>query len=249
MKKEIRTADTKKGIVQVTTVDERWYCQPVENPTTKLPEYKFVPSVTWIAESYPKGVGFYKWLADKGWDEAEALKVAAGDKGSKVHYAITQLLKAKSVRMDDKFSNPDTGKDEELTLEEYECILSFADWYNEVKPEIINNEFVVWNNDVGYAGTVDIICKIGEDTFIIDLKTSQNIYPSHEIQLSAYKHASGINAKLAVLQLGYWRNKKKFKFTEVEDQFPLFLAAKQIWQKEHGGEKPKQKDYPVEIKI
>lgn len=88
MKKIIRITDEKRGIVQVTTSDERWYLKPSTDPVTELPVYKPVPSSTWIAEHWPKGIGFYRWLADKGWDEAEAIKAAAGDKGSAVHNAI-----------------------------------------------------------------------------------------------------------------------------------------------------------------
>ena len=40
-----------------------------------------------------------------------------------------------------------------------------------------------------------------------------------------------------------------YKFTEVEDQFPLFLAAKQIWAKETKGQVPHQKDYPLKITL
>jgi hypothetical protein len=51
-----------------------------------------VPSVTWISGFWPKGIGFYKWLADKGWDEAEAAKQAAGDKNEKsLTYALEKL--------------------------------------------------------------------------------------------------------------------------------------------------------------
>src|SRR4051794_35372068 len=85
MKKIIRETDEKNGIVQVTIADERWYIKEVEDPNTKLPKFLYVPSVTWIAGHYPKGTEFYKWLANKGWDESQAIKVAAGDKGSKVH--------------------------------------------------------------------------------------------------------------------------------------------------------------------
>src|SRR5258706_2252693 len=102
MKKVIREVDEKRGIVQITVADERWYMKPVPNPETGIPEYTAVPSVTWIAGHWPKGVGFYKWLADKGWDEAEAVKHAAGDKGSRVHMAIEMILKGEEFRMDTK---------------------------------------------------------------------------------------------------------------------------------------------------
>jgi hypothetical protein len=99
MKKDIINKDKERGIVQITTFDERWYARPTEDPITKLPRFEFVPSVTWIADHYPKGVGFYKWLANKGWDEAEAIKSAAGDKGSKVHLAIADLIRGLEAPM------------------------------------------------------------------------------------------------------------------------------------------------------
>ena len=247
MKKEIRTIDKEKGIVQITTYDERWYAKTFDNPTTGLPDYQFVPSVTWIAGHYPKGIAFYKWLADKGWDEAEAIKHAAGDKGSKIHLAIDFLLNGNTVAMDAKFPNKSTGQDEDLSVEEYAAILSFAEWYNEVKPEILASEYVVWGD--GYAGTVDLKCKIDGKVYIVDFKSSQYIWPEYELQLSAYKQADkGVDA-LAILQVGYKRNKKAFKFTEIEDKFPLFLAAKQIWANETASQSPLQKDYPISVTL
>lgn len=254
MKKEIRTVDEKKRIVQVTSVDERWYIRETKDKTTGLPAYEFVPSVTWICESYPKGVVFFKWLASKGWDESEALKEAAADKGNKVHQAVACLINGKTIKMDSKFPN-DEGKEEELTLEEYDCIISFVDWVKEAKPKFLESEFVVWG--AGYAGTVDILCEIGGKTYIVDLKTSQYIWPSHELQVSAYLHAlpperdteESFPPHLAILQLGFRLNKKRYKFTEIDDQYDLFLAARKIWEKENKDKKPYQKDYPLEVSI
>ena len=113
MKKIIRTVDEARGILQVTTVDERWYVRSITDGSTGLPQYLYVPSVTWVAGHYPKGIEFYKWLASKGWDEAQAIKNAAGDKGSKVHYAITALLTGQKVDWREaKFLNPSTEQEE-----------------------------------------------------------------------------------------------------------------------------------------
>jgi hypothetical protein len=98
MKKVIKEVDEERGILQVTTADERWYVKQVENPKTKLPEFKYVPSVTWITGHYPKGIAFYKWLAEKGWDESQAIKSAAGG-----HEAISAILAGEEVRIDSKF--------------------------------------------------------------------------------------------------------------------------------------------------
>ena len=250
MKKEIIEIDKEKGIFRCTTWDERFYAKSEINKNTGLPEYKFVPSVTWIAGCYPKGIGFYKWLAEKGWDEAEAIKQAAGDKGSKVHLAIEDMIRGKMVRMEDKYLNKTTNEEEDLTLEEYNCLMGFADWVKERKPKFIKSEFVIFDDSIGYAGTVDCLCEIDGKRYIVDFKTSQNIWPEYELQLSAYKHAIGDpNAEMMILQIGYRRNKHSWKENIVQDKFDLFLSAKKIWQNEHGEEKPSQKDYPLELSI
>lgn len=236
--------------VQLTFPDERWYGRRVNENTV----WDFVPSVTWIADHYPKGIGFYRWLAGKGWDEAEAIKAAAGEKGSKVHQAIAQLIAGGTVHMDDAFENPRTMEPEQLTPSEYECLMSFCEWFSETKPEVIDSEYTVWNEHYRYAGTVDLKCKIGGQLYLIDFKTSADIWPSMELQLSAYKHAHPVperkRMRLAILQVGYRRNKtKKWKFTPIPDQFPLFLAARKIWEKETAGIVPLQKDYPLSLSL
>ena len=238
MKIQIKKVDTERQIVQITTTDERWY---------KVKDM-FVPSVTWIAGHYPKGIGFYKWLADKGWDEAEAIKQAAGDKGSKVHKAIEDIILGKEVKIDAKYRNNSTEQDEELTPQEYECVMSFVAWLDEINPEILATEYVAVNEGIGYAGTVDMKLKINGEIWLVDIKTSQSVWPEYELQVSAYKHADPEVQKMAILQVGYNRNKSKFKFTEVGDKFGLFLAAKEIWANETAGVQPSQKDYPLSLK-
>lgn len=245
MKKIIRE-DKKSGLTQITIADERWYAFQKEDLT-----WDYVPSVTWIAGYYPKGIAFYKWLANKGWNESEALKSAAGDKGSKVHAAITDLLNGKEVKMEDSYINNSTEKLEPLTLEEYEAIMSFVAWHKETNPIYIASDLVVFNKEHGYAGTVDYVCFIGNQAYIIDFKTSAYVWPEHELQISAYKHSSEQpeKYKLAILQLGYGRNKKGFKFNDIEDKFNLFLAARTIWKNETEGQVPSKKDYPLALKL
>src|SRR3954471_22229820 len=133
MKKIIRETDEKRGIVQVTIADERWYVKEERDGKTDLPALRYVPSVTWITGHYPKGIHFYKWLAEQGWDESQAIKQAAGDKGSKVHEALSAILRGEEVRIDSKFVNRSKSTEEapyleELTFDEVECIISFLDW-------------------------------------------------------------------------------------------------------------------------
>lgn len=257
MQKEIIEIDKVRGIFRVTTPDSRWYTLPGKNKETGLPEYQYVPSVTWITNYVYKGVAYYRWLAEKkNWDEAEAIKSEAGDKGSRIHSAIEQLISGASVKMDDKFYSKNSEQDEELKSEEYAAIMSFKKWCDEVKPEFLKSELTVISKKYNFAGTVDCVAKIGDKTYIIDWKSSQYVWPSMEAQLSAYKQAVNEDREkpfpfaLAILQIGYRKNKKGFKFTEVEDQFEsLFIPAQKFWEKENLGKSPRQAEYPLSISL
>lgn len=291
MKKIIREADEKRGIVQITVADERWYMKPGEDAESGIPTYSAVPSVTWIAGFWPKGVGFYKWLADKGWDEAEAAKQAAGDKGSAVHLAIERIIRGEEFRIDTKIEdrNRSTEQDlatRELAYEELLCVKSFLDWKRDTEAdyiiETLANEVTVFSETHGYAGTVDWVVRLtpqpegknplklsGPTPFVIDFKTSKQVWKEYELQISAYRVAleNGENPlyqrnpngtetdklldlsglKTAILQVGYERNRAGYKFTEVDDGFPLFKVAQQIWKTEVGDNTPgfTKRDFPI----
>lgn len=234
--KEIKDANT----VRITTTDERWY----QHPETK----EWMVSSTWIS-SYTPSKELAIWMAKKGYDESELIKKEAGAKGSRTHKAVEVLIAGGEIKHNEALTDGD-GNFAELSVQEYENIISFRDWVKETKPEFIASEKTVFNKELKYAGTLDCIAKIDGVTYLIDFKTSANIYLSHEVQLSSYFHCDNIKAdKIAILQLGYNKNKKKFKFTEVEDKFNLFLSAYSFWSEENFGKQPKQKDYPLSIKL
>ena len=96
MLKEIKKI--KRGVMRITSLNERWYTKTVVNKKTGLKERVYYPSSTWISGYYPKGEHFYKWLAGKGWSDVEAVKQAAADKGSRVHYACQDLDEGKEIK-------------------------------------------------------------------------------------------------------------------------------------------------------
>jgi hypothetical protein len=249
MEKIIRTA--KDGTVQITIADERFY---IDNDGI------FWPSSTWISSFYPKGVEFYKWLAATGWDEAEEIKMAAGEKGTRVHIASEDVMQGKPVNTNAKYADR-SGIEKELTPEECEAINSCLNFLKDVNPKIHIVEQIVKNKEVGYAGTMDVVCEIGGELGILDIKTSQSLYTSHKIQLSSYLHAfkglptievhggkeikvMKMPTKLWVLQLGYRRNERRWKLTEVEDDFEGFMLAHKLWQREAGKVEPKKLEFP-----
>lgn len=258
MNKEIKTIDESKQIIRITTIDERWYAKPNENSATGLPEFKYFPSATWIAGHYPKGVPFYKWLAQNGWNESQAIKESAGRRGTMVHKASEILEAAGELPISTVFDDGE-GNPIHLGPDELDGILSFQKWHDETNPKLVANEMTVFGDD--YAGTLDRIYEINGRIWVVDLKTSQDIWEEQKLQVSAYSHSNidlvklGIdeekwkNRGLAILQLGYRRNKAGWKFTEIEDKYNLFRMARAIWDNENPDAKPKQKDYPLTIKL
>lgn len=253
--------DSKSGVMRITTLDERFYAVPGEDPKTKLPIYEYYPSASWIAGYYPKGKGFEQYLKDNGGD-TDMMLIEASERGSHVHKAVEMIILGETLDADTRVYNGQTGFEEELTTEEWEMIKSFVDWNEINKPVYLLSERTVLSKKYKFGGTLDIVAKIGDSSYLIDLKTSKNIYPSHRIQISSYKHAlmeenpNAKNLKLAVLQLGYKANKPKkdgtrtmFKFTEIEDQFKLFLYVYAIWKNENPNAKPRQIDLPMKLSI
>lgn len=247
MKREIKIVDAENNIIQYTFEDERWY----------LVDGKYLPSVSWIASYYPKGIEFQKWLANEGWEGADAKKRTAGEKGSRVHKAIEHLIKGNKITHDAKFS-ANGEPEQEITAEEYGAIISFARWAEAERPRFLLTETTVCSKKYGYAGTVDAVAMIGDEVYILDWKTSKNIYPSMEIQIAAYREAfreMGYEwaemAKIAILQVGYDRNKAGYKFTEIplNGTFETFLATRNIWEREAREKQPKQRDYPSEVEL
>lgn len=241
MKFERRIVNKETGLIQITTQDERWYFDQEE----------YLPSVTWICSvGVPRGVGFNKWLASKGWDEAEALKAEAGERGSVVHAGIEQLLSTGVVKFDDKFTNG-SGEERELTADEYEAVLSFKSWVDSLSSfTLIKAETAIFDRKLGYAGTIDIVCEIDGEQWIVDTKTSADVYSSHRAQVSAYAKSYGAS-KAGIIQVGYRKNKAKWKFTEVdvEGGYKLFEAAKAFWADEMAGVSPTQRELPLSIEL
>jgi hypothetical protein len=240
-------------LVQITTPDERWYPnKPLKEieELASLSQEDFYPSSTWICSYYPKGKQYMKWLADKGWDNAEEIKNAAGEKGSRVHHACDDLMEGNEVKIDAQYPDKD-GEMAELTAEEYWTCMTFRKFLEDEQPEILGIEYTLLNHEHKYAGTVDIKCRIKSDNYeavwILDIKTSADVYPSHEIQVSSYKEADRECEKIGIIQVGYKRNKNGYKFTEIQPQFDVFLAARRIWQKETEGVLIPQRLYPSSL--
>lgn len=253
MRRETRIVDHERGILQITCETERFYGRQISAEKGGAKFWDFVPSVTWICNFYPKNERFIRYVGRVGNEQADEAKEAGGEKGSKVHQAIKCLLEGGTIDCQHSLFEGRDGQRSDLNAAELECVMSFIDWFEKTRPEVIAVEFTVWSEKHRYAGTVDLYCLIDGIPWIVDFKVSAQIYPSMEIQVSAYKFADArfpANTRLAILQLNYKANKKqKYKFTRITQQFVLFLSIRRVWQNECEGVSPYQKDFPLTLSL
>ncbi|MCM8783676.1 MAG: hypothetical protein NC818_02705 [Candidatus Omnitrophica bacterium] len=66
---------------------------------------------------------------------------------------------------------------------------AFAKWFNEAQPTLVASEAVVISPTYKYAGTIDALCLIQGELWLVDFKTSPKIYDDHILQIAAYRQA------------------------------------------------------------
>lgn len=63
--------------------------------------------------------------------------------------------------------------------------------------EPVYTELTVWNETWGYAGTLDGLWLIDGKLYLLDIKTSRNLWPEHLMQLAALRNAETMLVKQA----------------------------------------------------
>ena len=232
---------------RVEFLDERYYQDKDGN---------YYPSVTTVLDAYPKGKRFEQWLKDSG-SSADDIVERAAQHGTNVHGAVERLLKGENVNWID------------YTLDEWKMILRFNDFYNQCSPEIIGVEVNLVSTTLGVGGTIDLICMIGGERWMIDNKTSGQIYDNHYVQLATYAmmwNESFPNERidrigclhLRALTKGPSRDGKNiqgagWKIDEPTESpselFEIFKHVKVLWHRLNPHEKPMNQVMPASIKL
>lgn len=235
---------------QLTFLDSRFY---------QTQDGGFVPSVTTILESYPKGAAYFNWLKEAGKD-ADEIRDEAGRRGSVVH-KLTELYDAgHEVHLVNPNGSIDYKLNEWAMFERY---VEFRSRFQFVTDCI---ELNIISKDLGYAGTIDRVITMNGEKILLDIKTSNAIYPSYWLQLAAYRsllmNTVGKKVdKVAIL----WLNAKTrtegkkgdiqgigWQMVIKEDtskDLDLFNATYQLWMAENATSKPKQLTYQISHKL
>ena len=105
----------------------------------------------------------------------------AADIGTDAHLRVQWLM-----RRELGISEPEPEMKDERSLW---ASLAFEDWWKGSGLKAIRSEQPVWDRELGYAGTIDIVAEGPEGLGVVDLKTSKGVYDSHHLQVMAYLHA------------------------------------------------------------
>lgn len=107
----------------------------------------------------------------------------AADIGTAVHQAIHTRLRTEMGLETGAFA-PDLPEQGKLAF------AAFEHWWlgSGLKP--IRMEQPVWDTELEYAGTIDLVAESSEGLGVIDFKTSKGIWDEHHLQVASYVHAA-----------------------------------------------------------
>lgn len=157
----------------------------------------YVPAVNHIIKlGFPKGIAFHNYLLSVSKEEAKQILESAGEKGSRVHEVIKELIENHKIVYGTLYPNSLTGRPEVLNLEEWQALLAYKSFCDLYGPEVILYEAPVATDQ--FAGTVDFVGMITindkkagpkQVKVLLDWKTSGAIYDDYKLQTAAYWRA------------------------------------------------------------
>ena len=237
--------------------DERFYCK--EGMLNSRNGTKWFPSATHILKWKTTPPELMEWIGNKGYEESRRIMHRKGDLGKYVHNALERMLKdGLGWPMADIEKDFPDAKEALFVKRALKGALNWAEnmqkKYDDF--EILEAEQSLFGAD--YAGTVDLLVKMGGETWLIDFKTSKSVFPTHKIQVIAYQKARGAD-RGAVLLLGN-RTKQRYTFSpicqdvkkiisEEEWCWKQFQLIKDLFYLDHPMAKPTEEEFPEEFKF
>jgi len=164
-----RILEISKDHKQITLPDSRYYRRNGE----------FYPSVTYVLNCYPKGKHFEDWLKRHGYTADYVVKKAA-EEGTAVHELIEEYFEGNEMRYLNDKGNP------KYNPNIWKMFLKFVDFWETYNPTLVETETHLFSDKLKIAGTVDLVCEIGDERWIIDFKTSNHMQTTYELQGAVY---------------------------------------------------------------
>jgi hypothetical protein len=154
---------------QITLPDSRFYQRNGD----------YYPSITHVLSSYPKGKHFEDWLKKVGYASEYIVKKAA-EEGTQTHELCEDWLKGEECTFLDKYHRP------KYAPHVWKMFLAFVDFWDVYKPTLIETEVHLFSDELKVAGTCDLVVEIDGVLWILDLKTSNHLQITYDLQTAVY---------------------------------------------------------------
>lgn len=233
---------------QINILDQRFYRR----------DGKYYPSVSSILNYFPKNQFFHSWLKDVG-HNSDIIASKAAAEGTQVHNAVEDFLNGEEIQWLDDYGAA------KYSLDVWKMILKFADFWQTHKPKLVATEYHLFSDKHEYAGTNDIVCRLNGKLWLLDIKTSNSLHTSYDLQLAAYAKAwnethdeqieeTGIlwlkastrGAAKDKIQGAGWQLKT---ISDIDTNFEIFLKIYDIYKLENPNAKPHTETLPTTIKL
>jgi len=164
-----RILEISEDAQQITLPDSRYYRR----------NGNYYPSVTYVLSYYPKGKFFENWLKQVGFSADYIVKKAA-EEGTQVHELCESYLNGEELKFLDDRGRPQYNPDV------WQMFLRFVEFWEESKPTLVETEVHIFSDVLKVAGTCDLIVEINGERWLLDLKTSNQLQTTYELQTAVY---------------------------------------------------------------
>jgi hypothetical protein len=247
IKRIIQYSDDNK---QINILDQRFYKR----------NNKYYPSVSSILNYFPKNQYFHSWLKETGFNSDIIAAKAAGE-GTQVHHAVERFLNGQIIIWIEENGYVN------YNLDVWKMIIKFTEFWNKEKPELVSAEYHLFSDKHEYAGTADLIVRLRGKLWLLDVKTSNSLHTSHNLQLAAYAKAWNETHDELITNTGIiWlkaatrgEDKKGEKIQghgwqlkiidDIERNFEMFIKIQDIYKLENPDSVPYSELLPTSVKL
>jgi genome maintenance exonuclease 1 len=246
-----RVLEIDQDAKQVNFLDTRFY---------KKGE-KYYPSVTSVLQYFPKNKFFENWLKDVGHNSDIIVRKAANE-GTQVHEAIEDYLLGKEITWLNEYSEA------KYSMDVWKNILKFDEFWKQVKPTLIESEIHLFSDEAKIAGTCDLVLEVNGEIWILDIKTSNSLHTSQDLQIAAYAKMWNETFEEKVVRAGIlWlksskrgpdKSGKKIQgkgwevyesSRSIEENWDFFQKILDLYHLENPDAKPTFESFPLSVKL
>lgn len=232
---------------QIDVMDQRFYTNDGVN---------YYPSVTTVLEAFPASWALVQWKKSVGFNADIILEKAAAE-GSNIHDAVERYLRGELITY------------HQYNITEWQCILRFVEFWTTVAPVLVASEIMIVSVNYRIGGTIDIVCMINGERWIIDVKSSNSMHDTMEYQIAAYammwndQHPNAPIQRCGILHLkadtrgpdktGKRIQGKGWKLHEYPrhytDAWRIFEHLRVVWDECNPDYKPANITYPDRVQL